>query len=84
MKLDALIAKTRSSDTNGCIFTGYLEKGTYVLVPYSSKVSKNSYQFLHLEIYLEREESITFNKASIQEYYYSNTSANNDNVIQKL
>jgi hypothetical protein len=56
-----------------------------VIVPFSNKVSANSYQFYNLDMFVDKEEHLTINKARMHEFYYSNTPTNKDEkVIQKL
>lgn len=50
LKLDALVYKSKSSDEGGCLLDTFLEKGTYILIPYSHSVSQQFMQLMNLDI----------------------------------
>lgn len=44
----------KSNDENGCVLNKYLEKGTYIIIPYSHLVSQQYMQSFNFDIILER------------------------------
>lgn len=68
--MDWLITKTKSVDINQASFTTKLNKGFYVLIPYSTEQSIKQYQFYILDIFVERQANIQFGKARFFDYNY--------------
>ena len=87
MKMDVLVAKTKSNDLNGASYSGELMKGNYILIPYCTKQSETSYQFYVADFIIEREENIHFGKARYFDYYYKAKGSrlnNDEKVVQSL
>lgn len=84
MKLEGLLAKCRSSEEGCPNWSGKLDKGTYVLVPFSHFVSQSMTQAFNLDIYLDRDECFSLNKAKLNDYYYDTTQIKEEKVLQKL
>jgi hypothetical protein len=84
LKLEALVHKRKSTDEGGCLLDCSLEKGTYILIPYSHSVSQQYMQLFNLDILLEREDLISLNKSRMSDYFYHSESANGDKIIQRL
>jgi len=53
MKLDSLVIKTKSNDSlEWPSYCQKFEKGSYIIIPYSNKVTKTSYQFFNLDFFI--------------------------------
>jgi len=65
MRLEGLISKIKSNEDNGSTYAGKLQKGTYILVPYSHLISQQYTQSFNLDILVERDDVLTINKAKI-------------------
>ena len=54
MKMDALIIKTKSNDLSDSCFNGELDKGNYIVIPYSTSKSEKAYQFFTFDFIIEK------------------------------
>ena len=79
-----MVHKGKSTDECGCVLDTYLEKGTYVLIPYSHSVSQQYMQLFNLDILAEKEEIISINKSRLNDYYYNNKETSTEKTLQKL
>ena len=70
INLDKLITTVRSTLLNEASYTGYLEKGSYMLLPFTHKRSEDSYVFLKLEIYTNNADNYSWGKSKIVEVEY--------------
>ncbi len=53
MKLDSLVTKTKSNDSlEWPSYCQNLNKGSYIIIPYSNKVTKTNYQFFNLDFFV--------------------------------
>lgn len=84
INLDKLVCTVRSTMANQASYAGNLEKGSYVLIPFSAKKSEDSFVFMKLEVFIKEKDGLHWGKAKIAEVNYKEVDRNGERVKGEL